>query len=537
MKHILAILLLAVALIGCNRKTDGVQMTATDHQDLELLKEYIRKKPSFDAKKEEHIHTLEEELMRTSRRYDVLEHLFDEYKSYDFDRAIVCVERLYDEAVLLGDKDKIVNAQVQKGFTYLSAGLFKEGSDLFEDMDTVGASDRTRAQYCITYARLLYDMATYNHVGMTHSYNQQGNQLMREALNYFTPQDTLHYWNCMAILDQHEGFYDRAIQRFKLAMEDSKADKHEQAINNSTIAYLYQLLGNTEAQRHYNILAAINDIESSTKETVAMRVVADNLNKEGNVRDAGLCIRCAQDDAVFYNARHRQVENSQILPIIEQENIRSLENQRHKIFILVIIVVLLLGVCLLGLWQLRRRNRKLQKARETIGEINQNLLLANRIKEEYIGNFLCWQSDFIGEMDKYQHLVKKNAAAKKFEELLTIPKSMDAHKKREDFYKRFDEMFLHIFPDFVSHFNALLRKDEQIELKEGELLNTDLRIFALMRLGIVHNEVIAQVLNYSVNTIYTYKTKVKNRSDLDNDRFLEAVMQIPSFKSEEEQEA
>jgi len=231
------------------------------------------------------------------------------------------------------------------------------------------------------------------------------------------------------------------------------------------------------------------------------------------------------------------VENSQILPIIEQENIRSLENQRHKIFILVIIVVLLLGVCLLGLWQLRRRNRKLQKARETIGEINQNLLLANRIKEEYIGNFLCWQSDFIGEMDKYQHLVKKNAAAKKFEELLTIPKSMDAHKKREDFYKRFDEMFLHIFPDFVSHFNALLRKDEQIELKEGELLNTDLRIFALMRLGIVHNEVIAQVLNYSVNTIYTYKTKVKNRSDLDNDRFLEAVMQIPSFKSEEEQEA
>lgn len=533
MKKHLIYLLLASSLLGCAKKNDGVQATATDQQDLKLLKEYIAKKPEFDRQKEQHIYTLDEELKRSSRRYDVLKKLFDEYKSYDFDRAIVCVERLYDEALLLGDKDKIVDAQIQKGFSYMSAGLFKEGFDLFEDMDTIGASERTRAEYCLTFARLLYDLATYNHVGMTHSYNQQGNQLMREALTYFTPQDTLQYWNCQAILDQHEGFYDRAITRFKLAMEDTKANKHEQAINNSTIAYLYQLLGDTEAQRHYNIMAAINDIESSTKEAVAMRVVADNLNKEGNVRDAGICIRCAQEDAVFYNARHRQMEISQILPIIEQENIHSLEAQQQKIGVLTCAVVALLGFCVWGLLMLRRRNRKLQKARETIGEMNQNLLLANRIKEEYIGNFLCWQSEFISEMEKYQHQVKKLAAQKKFEELQTVPKNTDAHRKREDFFQRFDEMFLNIFPDFVSQFNQLLRPDEQIELKDGELLNTDLRIFALMRLGIHHNEVIAQVLDYSVNTIYTYKTKVKNRSDLSNESFLEAVMQIPSFKKEE----
>lgn len=533
-KYLICTLLAACCLWSCTKKSDGVQLTATDHQDLELLMKYIDKKPEIDAAKEEHIAMLEEELKRTTRRYDVLKHLFDEYKSYNFDRAIVCVERLYDEALLLGDKDKIVTAQVQKGFSYLSAGLFKEGFDLFVNLDTVGASERTRAEYCMTYARLLYDLANYNHVGMTHSYNQQGNQLMHEALTYFSLQDTLQYWNCMAIIDQHEGFYDRAITRFKLAMEDSKTDKHDRAINNSTIAYLYQLLGDTEDQRHYNILAAINDIESSTKEAVAMRVVADNLNKEGNVRAAGICIRCAQEDAVFYNARHRQMEISQILPIIEQENIHSLEAQQRKIGWLVIVIIVLLGICLWGILMLRRHNRKLQKARETIGDMNQNLLLANRIKEEYIGNFLCWQSEFITEMDKYQHLVKKQASQKKYEELLTIPKNMDAHHKREDFFQRFDEMFLNIFPDFVSQFNALLRPDEQIELREGELLNTDLRIFALMRLGIHHNEVIAQVLDYSVNTIYTYKTKVKNRSDLSNDSFLEAVMQIPSFKNEGE---
>ena len=113
---------------------------------------------------------------------------------------------------------------------------------------------------------------------------------------------------------------------------------------------------------------------------------------------------------------------------------------------------------------------------------------------------------------------------------MNIPKSMDVHRKREEFDKRFDEMFLKIFPNFVSQFNQLLRENEQIVLKEGELLNTDLRIFALMRLGITHNEVIAQILDYSVNTIYTYKTKIKNRSDLSNDCFMEAVMQISSYK-------
>lgn len=509
------------------------QIKATDAEDLALLKEYIRQKPHYDLEKEQRILELTAEMETTDDRYNTLRKLFDEYKSYNFDRALVCVEQLYDEAVALGDKDKIVYAQVQKGFAYLSAGLFKEGFDLFYRLDTVGASNATKAEYCMTYARLLYDLSDYNNVGMTHSYNLQGNDLLREALRYLTPRDTINYWNCQAIIDQHEGFYDRAITRFKLAMESSEINKHQLAINYSTIAYLYQLLGNTNMQRHYYILAAISDIKSSTKETVAMRIVADNLNKEGNIEDAGICIRCAQEDAVFYNARHRQVEISQILPIIEQENIQSLEAQKKKIYVLVITIVLLLGICLLGIWMLRRQNRTLKKVRQTIEDTNSNLLIANKIKEEYIGNFLCWQSEFITDIDKYEHQVKKLAMQHKFEELQNIPKNVDAGRKREDFYKRFDEMFLNIFPNFVKDFNALLRPDEAIELKEGELLSTDLRIFALMRLGITHNEVIAQVLDYSVNTIYSYKTKVKNRSNLDNDRFLEAVMAIPSFKHTE----
>ena len=161
--------------------------------------------------------------------------------------------------------------------------------------------------------------------------------------------------------------------------------------------------------------------------------------------------------------------------------------------------------------------------------MNNRLLVANRLKEEYIGTALCWQSQYLGEMERYQQMVRKRIQEKRYDDLLTIPKNADAHRQRTEFYKRFDEMFLGIFPTFVHDFNALLRPEEQIVLRPNELLNTELRIFALLRLGVTHNEVIAQVLDYNITTIYTYKTKVKARSPLSTDEFFRQLMLIPSF--------
>lgn len=532
MKHILLPIRLLVCLCIVSSMFAGCKRRALydEEDEVALLKTYIERKSQFDQEKEHRIAILESELLTSYDRYGVLRDLFDEYKSYNFDRAYACVEQLQAEAVRLGDKDKIVDAQVQQGFCYLSAGLFTEGVDLFEDMDTTGVSVRVKADYCITFARLMYDLASYDQIGLTHHYNERGNDLMREALTYYTQEDTLYYWNALALLDLHESAYDRAIKRFQIAIEDSRITNHDLAVVYSTIAFLQLQLGRPNEQLRYNIMAAIKDIESSTKEAIAMRNVAEILHHNGNLRDAALCIRAAQDDAIFYNARHRQVEISQILPIIEQENAHQLETQHKKIIALAVVIVVLLVICLCILRLLRQRNHKLQQAREIISQTNQNLKEANRIKEEYLGNLLSWQSDYINDMDRLQQFVRKQAAQHKSEDWLNIPKSMDVHRKREEFDKRFDEMFLKIFPNFVSQFNQLLRENEQIVLKEGELLNTDLRIFALMRLGITHNEVIAQILDYSVNTIYTYKTKIKNRSDLSNDCFMEAVMQISSYK-------
>jgi DNA-binding NarL/FixJ family response regulator len=113
---------------------------------------------------------------------------------------------------------------------------------------------------------------------------------------------------------------------------------------------------------------------------------------------------------------------------------------------------------------------------------------------------------------------------------MSIPKNADAKLQRQLINRRMDEMLLKIFPSFVSEFNQLLKEEERFLLKDNELLNTQLRIFALIRLGIVHNEVIAEILDYSINTVYTYKTRTINRSHLSPDEFYRQLMKISSFK-------
>lgn len=506
----------------------SLSVYATAKSDLQELKDYMRCAAEYDAQHDAYIDSIQSKV-DTVYSYALYDQLFEAYKSYRFDDAQRYVEHLRAIAEQSGDKELIAHAAVQRSFAYLSAGLFKEGADIMEAVDTVGLSAPVKADYCFTYARLLYDLADYNQAGLSHAYIQQANHLLRTSLMLYTPTDTADYWSTLAMIDQHEGLYERAIERFGVALTDTRINMHQKAIFYSTIAYLYYLQHDNTNWQHYNILAAIEDIKSSTKETTAMRHVAECLYAEGDIENASLCIRKAQEDAIFYNARHRQVEISQILPIIEKQHTEQLHTLNQHIKILAIIAIVLLIVTLCALFLIFKRQRALREAGATIEQMNQNLMVANRVKEEYLGMFLRLQSEFINDVEHYEETVRKLAVERRYADLMKIPKNVDANKKRDEFYKQLDNMLLSVFPTFVEDFNALLRPNERIILKNGERLNTDLRIFALIRLGITHNEVIADVLGYTVNTIYTYKTKIKQRSDLDNKIFDERLMAIPSF--------
>ncbi len=283
------------------------------------------------------------------------------------------------------------------------------------------------------------------------------------------------------------------------------------------------------------IVAAIADIRSSTKETFAIFNLADALYKKKDVRHASLCIEAAIGNAEFYGARQRKVQVSSILSLIEGERINGVEAQR-RLLIQYAAVVTLLGILLAALIVvIRRQVKKLQKAQQLITEahatqrlINEKLEEANKIKEEYIGYFFNLDSEFFVKLERLKRTLDQKLADRKFEEIRYIVNNIHLKKEKEDLLRSFDTVFLRIFPHFVARFNALFKEEDQVKLKEDELLNIDLRIFALIRMGISENEKIAQILEYSVNTIYAYKTRIKNRSLVPNDEFDARIMDIKS---------
>ena len=500
---------------------------AMQQSEIDFLDQELQKKAVYDHLKHLRIDDIrQDESLSTYERYVLL---FEEYQSLNYDTAFSLVNKMVDEAQLLGHPDYQAQAELKRAFIYLSSGLFHESVAVFSNIDPSTLSKEDQIYYYTHFARLKYDMADYVQSDLSYTYTSEGNALSEKALNLLDPSDTVQYWSTSALYRSKMNDYPRAIEQFKLALACSSITEHEKAIAYSSIAHAYTLQGETDLADSYLIQAAISDLRSSTKEAVALALVAQRLYQEGDLQRAAGYIRQAMEDAEYYNARHRQLSVGRIMPIIEQEQVQTLEDTNHLIAFQSTLLYILLAALIITLIILANRMRAIRKAKNTIQTMNDKLIEANRIKEEYIGTFCCSMSDLLIRLERYERFVRRKAQEKRTDELVVIPNYIDAHNCRRDFYKQFDQSFLHIFPNFVRDFNALLREGEQLTVKGNELLSTELRIFALIRLGITDNEQISKVLNYSINTVYTYKTRVRNRSDLDNEAFFHAVMHIQNF--------
>lgn len=215
----------------------------------------------------------------------------------------------------------------------------------------------------------------------------------------------------------------------------------------------------------------------------------------------------------------RTVEISRILPVIEAAYKQQIERQRHQLVFFLIVVSILSVFLIVSVILIYKQMKKLSATQR-------NLKQANHIKEEYIGHFLNLCSIYIEKLDRFRSTVNRKITAGQAEELLKLTKSSQfAGVEQKEFYANFDNAFLHLYPNFVAEFNELLQPEERFVLKTGELLNTELRIFAIIRLGIDDSSKIANFLHYSINTIYTYRNKVKNKA-INRDKFEEEILKI-----------
>jgi len=512
----------------------------SDTASMDSLSYYLARQAYFDQQKEERIQQTKAKIAQNQNDapllYSLYNDLFKEYRSYIYDSAYVCVTKLLDVAHALNDRDKITSSNIKMGFCYLSSGMFKEAFDMLDAIRVDGCSDSTKIEYYTCKARLYYDLADYNNSAEFRSrYNEKGNQIIDSAI-VLLPVNTSRYWATVGLRRMKSDNDRGAIDAFRKMIDLQDYSEHDLAIATSSSAYLYSLQGNMKEAKAYFIQAAIADIKSSTKETVALRNLAQIVYGERDVKHAVEYIRRALEDASFYNARHRQLEIGSILPIIEEERTNLIEKQKDRIgrvlilsFTLLILLIIAFFIIWMQLKRLNQAKQTIQNTNENLILLNNNLMEANKIKEEYIGYFFSQSSEFIDKLEALQKQVKRKIVARQYDDLNNINKNPDIQQEREALYIRFDRIFLKLFPDFVNDFNELLKPGEQIQLKKGELLNTDLRIYALMRLGIRDNEQIAQFLGYSVNTIYAYKTKIKNKARNTNEEFKKGIMEIKSI--------
>ncbi len=268
------------------------------------------------------------------------------------------------------------------------------------------------------------------------------------------------------------------------------------------------------------------------------------LFRQGDLERAHHNINFAFEDAAFFNSKLRFVSISNILPIIDKAYETEIHKKNRKLQISLIVISILSLVVLFTSFYIYKQYRNLVIARKKLEEVNNKLKQINKelsdsydkiseinqVKEHYIVNLLINNSENIDTLDVYGKTVVKLIISKKTEELLKLTKSKDfLDKELAKFYYNFDNIFLNIYPDFVEKFNNLLSDEERIILKRDELLNTELRIFALIRLGINDSSKIAKILRYSVTTIYNYRVKTKNKTKINRDEFEKEVMKIGSL--------
>jgi hypothetical protein len=468
--------------------------------------------------------------------FDRYENIYEAYKTFNYDSAYTYAIRLIGIARQLQDGPHLIRAQLKLSFILLSAGLYKETYDSLHSLASRRIPDSLKGEYYTLWGRYYYDLAGYTN-DQYHSvdYDKKGNQYLDSALTFY-PLESFQYIYYSGLKNFKQNSNGGGAPFFEKLLATPSLTDHQLALTASTFSAIYLQRGDRDKAIDLLIEATLADIRSSTKETVAIFHLAELLYKKRDLKHAVLCIESAIANAEFYGARQRKIQASSILPLIEGERINGIEAQKSLLIKYAILVTLLVLALIALAWiilrqvqQLKRTQQALSEANEKQQVINHQLEESNKIKEEYIGYFFNMDSEFYNKLDKIKTTIENKLQERRYDDIKFFLNKIDARKEKEELLLSFDKIFLKLFPNFVTEVNALLRDEEKIRLKEGELLTTDLRIFALMRMGVADPEKIALILEYSVKTIYSYKSRIKNKAILPGDAFEEKVMQIKTL--------
>lgn len=493
---------------------------------LNRLDKEVAKRDVYITQRQRKIDSLKTVLKNATNVSDALSlklTIGNEYIAFNNDSAIAYYDKGYMQAIA-AKNDSLSYVFKLKRATFLPlAGFISEAVTEYEQIDTTQMPQQLKELYYEAGKQMYSYIASFHvsYKSISDAWRDKSIKCQISLLNILDKKSVKYKLNIGEYyLDTKQFAKSKAILNEVLSSLDESNNLFARASH--AIATIAAKHGKENEHLYHLALSAIADIKSATLEVVSMQELGEMLMKRGEISRAHKYSSIALANAVKCKATMRMIQSSEAMPVIEQAHSAEIENWHTRMIYVNVSIAIIALIFVALLIYLRYKMKRLDQLRE-------NLKHANNVKEVYITQFLSLCSIYMDKLNQFSNIVNRKISAGKTDDLYKITKSGKfIEEQSKEFYSVFDDAFLNIYPNFIENVNALLLPDQQIELKEEEKLNTDLRILALMRLGIEESTRIAQMLNYSVNTIYAYRNKLKNKA-IDRENFEKNIMKIASI--------
>lgn len=544
MRFTLAAIVFCVVLCSCGSNIDNKYIVELD--------DAINKNEHFVAQKEYLINELKRKFYSANddvEAYNLAIDIYQNYQYFSLDSAFIYMDKAIALSEKLGDNDRIVNTKLSLAFLYNFSGMLSESLDIFRNISEEKLTPELKRNYFYLGFNLFTSLAD-------NAITKKDSTIFYEKVKCYR-DSALFYSGGDIVLESEkmrdEGNLDKAIEIISKNLPDNLTT-NEAGLKYYILSEIYGKKNDLDNQVKYLAMSSVASIHNGIRQYIALRKLAEIMYEMGDIDRAYKYIHQCLGDAKACNSHLRILEASAMLPIIDSAVLHQKQSSRNILIVTVIIITLLSVSLFVMLLLFHKKNRVLDISRQEQAKANNQLKVLNtelrdanekltalnselvktqfeqkelndklsesdKVKTEYITRFMHLCLEYISKMENYRKNLNKIANKRNFDALYeTIQSTRYITKEVATFYSNFDEAFLHIYPNFIRNINKLFRPEEQITLKDGDKLTTELRICALMKLGITDGGKIQEFLRCSASTVYNYRTNMRNKA-IDRDGF------------------
>lgn len=558
--YLFVLIVFAIGFAACADRQSPVSLYK---KQLATLDSLIDLRPQFQEKKEQDIKNTKKILGRlpalSPKRYDLNKDIQQLYRGYICDSLIYYIYENIKLSKQLKDPYKTMESEISLAIYLAKSGMYLEALVLMDSIKRAEVSEELLDTYYRAY-NLIYRQKAYI----------SKDKILAEQM--FVPLAKVYQDSLLAVVDSGSTIcYEVYIQKYmdeKRYVEALELSENRLALlvpgDRECAAVWYNIgdaknsMGDKEGFFEAMLNSAVEDMRQCIKDHASLHRIARTLYDWDEVSRAASYIQICMEDVYFYNANLRSLQIAKTLPVVtqayekkNQSYITSLRTRVVVIFLLFFFCVGILVIVVVQKNKLSRMHRKLQESNDSLNalsrkladvnvhlnDINNELVENNYIKENYVAHFIRLNSEYIDKNQKFKLEINKALRKGKVEEALRMTLCTSADDEDlEEFYANFDEAFLSIFPHFIEEYNKLMAEENKILLtdkqRERKTLTSELRVFALIRLGFSDSATIARMLRYSINTIYNIRSKAKNKSVVSKESFESLIMKIGTLSTE-----